>query len=112
MLQARCAWGGVPADIAAPTKKSKAPACAEASLTPYEKYTHHKSRTFSEFQTNQTVNFFSQLPDGRYPVILVRILHYCRYYEENFDHCCRVAFYPFVRAGKCTVAGGYYLYAA
>jgi len=68
--------GGVLTGFGAPTKKSKAPACAEASLTPYEKYTHHKSRTFFEFQTNRTVNFFSQLQVGRYPVILVRILHY------------------------------------
>ncbi len=48
-----------------PAKKSKAPACAEASLTPYEKYTHHKSRTFSEIQTKLSVNFFSQLRDDR-----------------------------------------------
>jgi len=62
-------------ESAVPAKKSKAPAYAEASLTPYEKYTHHKSRTFSEIQTNRRVNFFSQLRDGRYPVILVHILY-------------------------------------
>lgn len=104
--------GGTLNDFSAPAKKSKAPACAEASLTPYEKYTHHKSRTFSEFRTNRTVNFFSHLRDGRYPVILVRILHYCRYYEENSDRYSHIVFCPLVRAGKCTVAGGYYLHAA
>jgi hypothetical protein len=29
-------------------KKSKASACAETLLTPYEKYTHHKCTSFSE----------------------------------------------------------------
>lgn len=56
--------GSVSTAFAAPAKKSKAPAYAEASLTPYEKYTHHKSRTFSDIQTNPGVNFFSQLPDS------------------------------------------------